>query len=113
MSSRQPFHHVRQTGQSLDAWIPGLFRHRVGECLVLQILVLLQPLLEQDDFQRIRGCGQDLGQQRVWIKRNRRNQRIQLLGRNLGDLRLLERCRRWRLLRRVCQRVAWHKGDDA
>jgi hypothetical protein len=82
----QALYHVRKGRQSLDTRIPRLFRHRIREGLIFQVLVAIQPPLEQNDFQRIRGRGQYLGQQRVWIQGNRRYQRIQLLGRKLGRL---------------------------
>jgi hypothetical protein len=64
----QTLYHFGQSGQSLDARIPRFFRHRIGELFVLQRFILLQPPLEQDDFQRIGGCCQDLSQQRVRIE---------------------------------------------
>jgi hypothetical protein len=60
-------HHIRQSGQCLDAWVPRLLCHRIGQGLVLQRLVLLEPLLQLDDFERIRGSGKSLSQQRVGI----------------------------------------------
>src|SRR5215471_17479227 len=55
------------SGKAANAWIPRLFRGRIGQRLILQVLVFLQPLLELDDFQRICRCCQGLGEQRIWI----------------------------------------------
>src|SRR5437764_585250 len=38
---RQPLYYVRQSGQSLDAWIPSLLCYRIRQSFVLQTLVLL------------------------------------------------------------------------
>jgi hypothetical protein len=80
----QPLYHGGQSGQGLDARIPGLFRHCIGKFLILQIRILFEPSLEKDDFERICRSRKYLSQQRVWIERNRRYERIQLLGRNFG-----------------------------
>jgi hypothetical protein len=103
----QAFDNVRKSRKSLHARIPGLLGHGIGERFVLQILVHVQPSLEQDDFKRVGGSGQHLSQQRVRIKRDRRYQRIQLVGRNL--CRLGSGCRRGRgsLLRGERQSVTW------
>ncbi len=99
----QPLYHFGQSRQSLDARIPRLFRHRIGERFVFQIVIFFQPLLELDDFERISGCSQDLGEQRVWIKGNGRYEGIQLLGWNLGSLAWPLTRRSCRLLRRIRQ----------
>jgi hypothetical protein len=52
---RQTFNDLGQSGQGLHAWIPGLLCGCICQCLVFQILVLFQPLLELDDLQGI-GC---------------------------------------------------------
>jgi hypothetical protein len=45
---RQTLDHVGKRSQPLNARVPGLFRDRIHERLVLQVLVLRQPLLELD-----------------------------------------------------------------
>ena len=45
------------------------------------VRVFREPLLELNDFERIRRCGQGLGQQRVRIECNRRDERIELVRR--------------------------------
>jgi hypothetical protein len=52
-----------------------LFGHRISQRLALQIFVL-HPLLKLDELQGISGSGESLGQERVGIKSDRRNQRI-------------------------------------
>jgi hypothetical protein len=49
----QPFHELWQSSESLDARIPRLFCHRIGQFFVLQSFVLLQPPLEQNYFEGI------------------------------------------------------------
>src|SRR5258706_10651587 len=57
----QALYDIGQRGQSLDAWIPGLFHDGIGECLILQTGILCQPLLELDEVQRICGGRKGLG----------------------------------------------------
>jgi hypothetical protein len=78
--------HVWSRGQSLDAWIPRLLGHSVCQCFVFQIFVPIHPLLKLNDLQWVRGSGQDLGEERIGIKRDRRNQGIQLIRRELRNL---------------------------
>ena len=109
----EPLHDVGQSRQSLHAWIPRLLRDGVGKRFILQSRIFRQPLLQLDDFEGIGGCSQDLRQQRVRVKGNRRHQRIHLVGRNLRVLGLW-RCR---LLRpcagSVRQRVPGGKQNRA
>jgi hypothetical protein len=59
--------------------IESLFLGRIGECGSRQAGIRLQPGVDIQDFLRIRRrCG-DLGQQRIRVERNRRQQLIQLL----------------------------------
>ena len=54
MSSASRLTTSGQRRHRLDARVPGLFRDGVGQRLVLQALVLRQPLLELDDLERDR-----------------------------------------------------------
>jgi hypothetical protein len=56
----KPFDDIRKGSQGLNSGVPVLLLHRVRERLVFQILVLRQPLLELDDFQRVCGGSHDL-----------------------------------------------------
>jgi hypothetical protein len=105
----QQLYHLWQRSKSLNACIPRLLRHGIGKFFVFQILVFVQPLLEQDDFERIRGRGKDLSEQRVGIEGERCYQRIQLLGRDLD--RLSRFCRRRRLMRHIRHCVARYESD--
>jgi hypothetical protein len=49
----QSVDNIRQSGHRLDACVPRLLCDRIGESLVLEILVIYQPLLKLDDFERI------------------------------------------------------------
>jgi hypothetical protein len=69
----QALDQIGHCGQSLDAWIPRLLRHSIGEGFIFQPGILSKPLLELNDLKRIRGGGKGLGQHRVWIERNRCN----------------------------------------
>jgi hypothetical protein len=64
---RQALHHIGHNSHRLNAWVPRLFRHSVGQSLILQGLVLLQKLLKLDEFERIGGSCEGLSQQPVWI----------------------------------------------
>jgi hypothetical protein len=72
----QAFHHVGKHGQGLNTGVPRFLPHGIGQRPVLQTRISGDPLLKLDDFERIGGCRQDLGQQRVGIERDRGNQRI-------------------------------------
>jgi hypothetical protein len=106
----------------------------VRQCLVFQIFVSIQPLLKLNDLQWVSGSGQDLSEERIGIKSDRRNQRIQLISRQLRRLLCVGVGRgrhhlRLRLLRRLRnggvvgrershardgdQAVRWFKGSKA
>jgi hypothetical protein len=80
---REPFDDIRKGSHSLNGGIPVLFLHCVRESLVLQILVLRQPLLELHDFQWVCGGSQDLSKKWIWVEGDRRYKRVQLVIRNL------------------------------
>jgi len=83
-----------------------LLGHGVCQRFALQILIVIHPLLKLYYFERISRSGQGLGEERVGIKSDRRNQRIQLIIRNFWGffgrrrgrhhlrLRLLRQCGR-------------------
>jgi hypothetical protein len=70
----QPLDDVWSRGQGLDASVPWLLGHSVRQCLVFQIFVSIHPLLKLNDLQWVSGRGQDLGEERIGIKSNRRNE---------------------------------------
>ena len=80
----QQLDDIRQGRQSLDAGVPILLLHGVGQRLVFEVLVLGQPLLQLNDLQWIGGGHQHLAEQRIGVERDRRHQRIELVGRNLA-----------------------------
>jgi hypothetical protein len=63
-----------------------LFCHGIRELFILQVLIRLQPSLEKHDFEWICGCRQDLGQQWIWVKRDGRDEGVQLLRRKFDGL---------------------------
>jgi hypothetical protein len=71
--------HIRHRDHGLDAGIPRLLLHGVGQRLILQILVPRQPLLKLDDFERIGGGHQRLAQQWIGIERDGSDQGVQLI----------------------------------
>ncbi len=80
-------HHrddLRKRNQRFDARVPVL----LGQCIVERRTAQrrgagrLQPTRGIDHFERIGRSGQDIGQQRVGIKRDRRQGLIELLGRH-------------------------------
>jgi hypothetical protein len=78
--------HVWKGYHSLYAWVPRLLCHRVRQRFVFQILVPIHPLLKLDDLKWISGSSQRLSQELIWIKSDRRDQRIQFTSRKLGRL---------------------------
>jgi hypothetical protein len=107
----QSLYDIRQDCHGLDAGIPRLLLDSIGKRFVFQPRVFRQPLLKLDQFERIGGRRQGLCQQRVWIKGNRRHERIQLIGWNQRSLTLGRRCVRRLRRRHIPQRVAWHEGE--
>jgi hypothetical protein len=51
----ESLHDIWKPCHGLHARIPGLFSDRVRQGFILQVLVLPQPLLKLDKFQRVRG----------------------------------------------------------
>ena len=72
--------HARRAGQRLDAVVPGLLVDFRFQLIAFEVLVLFDPAGGSHHFQRIGRSRQHVGEQRVRIERDRRNQRIQLLG---------------------------------
>ena len=66
--------------QRLHAGIPSLLLDFFLEAIAVNILALHDPAFSLNDLERIGRCHQNLGQQCVWVERNRRHQRIKLLG---------------------------------
>jgi hypothetical protein len=58
----------------LNARFPRLFGDGIHQRLVLQILISFHPLLKLHDFKWISGRSQRLGEERIRIKSNGRNQ---------------------------------------
>ncbi len=54
--------------QRLNTWIPILFFDRISQRFVFQVLVLLEPLLQLDNFERVSGSYQHLAKEGIWIK---------------------------------------------
>jgi len=92
--SSHALHDIGKRCQRLDTRIPVLLLHRGEKRVAPQILVPLHPLLQLDKVQWIGRSDQDLRQKRIRIKRDRRNERIQFIIRNLGGF---FRRRSWRL----------------
>jgi hypothetical protein len=97
-----PLHYIWKLYQSLNAWVPRLLCHGVRECFALQILVSIHPLLKLDDLQWISGSSQRLCQERIRIKSDRRDQRIQFTARQLRRLLRSRHLLRLSLLRQRC-----------
>ena len=99
----QSLHNVRHSHHGLNAWIPALLLDRIRQCLSLQGLVPVQPLLQLNHLQRVGGGHQRLAQQRIGIKRDGRDQRIQLLVGNFRN-RIVRRGARHGLLAFLTER---------
>jgi len=59
--ARQPLNHIRKRRHRLNARVPRLFGHRVGQRLVFQVFVFVHPLLELDHLQWVGRRCQRLG----------------------------------------------------
>ena len=81
---RQLFHQIGKHRHGLYARIPVLLHRGICQRLVLETFVLRQPLLELNDFERIGGGHQRLAEQRIGIKGDRRDKRVQFLWRECG-----------------------------
>src|SRR5262249_8423700 len=66
--------------QRLHAVVPSLLLDLCLEPIAVKVLVLTGPAFSLHHFERIGRSHQNLGQQGVWIERNRRDERIKLLG---------------------------------
>jgi len=69
----QAFDDVGQPGEPLNGRIPIFLLDGGGEGLALQVGVPGQPLLQLDDFKRVRRGGKRLRQERIRIKGDRRH----------------------------------------
>ena len=74
--------HHRQHGRNLDqrfqAVVPALLGERAGERIALEGLVGLGPAVRLHDLERIGRGDQYLGQQRIRMERDRRDQLVEL-----------------------------------
>jgi hypothetical protein len=74
----EPGQEIRERHERLDAGIPLTIRDGSDGVLTLEVGILPRPARGFDDFQRIRGGDQDLGQQRIRIQRDRRQHLVEL-----------------------------------
>jgi hypothetical protein len=71
---------LRERDHRLDADVPGLLLHRLDGGVALDVRIRLDPARGLNDLQRIGRGHQHLRQQRIRIQRDRRHQRLDLLG---------------------------------
>ena len=87
-------HYVGKRDHGLDAGVPVLLLGGVHQLLAAQIAMVLKPLLELDDFERVGGGSEHLREKRVGIQCDRsyqiiqvlRGQKLRLSGRRRGRL---------------------------
>jgi hypothetical protein len=72
----EPLDDIGQGGESLNTWVPRLLGDGVGKSFVLQRGVLLEPLVELNDFERVRRSGEGLGQERIGIESDGRDEGV-------------------------------------
>ena len=84
MSSPRRLTTSGSAGEPLNGRIPILLLDGGGKRLALQVGVFGHPLLQLDDFERVRRGGKHLRQERIRIEGDRRHQRIELV---IGNLR--------------------------
>ena len=76
-------HHVedlRKVYERNKSRIEALLLRRIGACLSAQIRILTKPVVYIEDLLRIGRRGADLRQQGVWVKSDRSEQLIELIG---------------------------------
>ena len=88
-------------GERLDARVPGLALHRVLERGARDLRIGLGPARRHHDLERVGRRHQHLGQQRIGIERDRRDQLLDLFLLERGRGRRGRRRRRWRRRRRL------------
>ena len=107
----EPLHDIGNRRHRLDGRVPGLLRDGVRERLVLELLVLREPLLELDDLEGVGRRDERLGQQRIGVERDGGHQRVELVGRKFLSRRLGRLGRR--LLRSfLCEEDAFPEGEE-
>ncbi len=100
----------RKLCKRLDAGIPRLRIHGVHESRSSETLIPLKPGVRVSNLVRKGGGSENLGNQRVRVERNGREELLQL---SCGKRRALwRRPGRRRLCRLLCCNFAWHSGDD-
>jgi hypothetical protein len=76
--------HHRNDGRKIhqcnEGWIESLFLRRVGKRDAGRAGIGFQPGIDIQDFLRICGCRGDLGEQRIRVKRDRRQQLVKFFG---------------------------------
>jgi hypothetical protein len=88
---RHHLQNLRKIYQRNKGGIESLLLRGIGERGSCQSLVCCQPVVDIQNFLRIRRCRHDLRQQRIGIERNRREQLIELLRGERGVLSLKHR----------------------
>jgi hypothetical protein len=71
--------HLRKIHQRDERRIEPRRLRRIGERSAGEIGILYQPIINVENFLRVRARGRDLRQQRIRIERHRRQQLIQLV----------------------------------
>ena len=107
--------HGRKRRQSLDAGVPILLIDGLRQRVALQARIVLQEAIGFHDLRWKRRGRQNLGNQRIRVQRNGRNQLLQLVGRLRGVRRRLRRRCGLRILGvLMCRHVRWQgHGNQA
>ena len=79
MSSPRRLTTSGSAGEPLNGRIPIFLLDGGGQGLALQVGVFGHPLLQLDDFERVRRGGKHLRQERIRIEGDRGHQRIELV----------------------------------
>ena len=89
--------HLGKGDQRLHADVPGLGLDRLDRCVALDVRIGLYPARGIDDLERISGGHQHLGEHRIGVQGDWRDERLDLLGFEGGGHRGRgRRLRRWR-----------------
>ena len=89
--------HLGKGDQRLHADVPGLVLDRLDRCVALDVRIGLHPARGVDHLERIGGGHQHLGEHRIRVQGDRRDERLDLFGLEGGGRRRRGGClRRWR-----------------
>jgi hypothetical protein len=92
-------HHLRKIHQRDERGIKSRCLRRIGERRAGKVRILYQPIINVENFLRVRARSRDLRQQRIRIQRHRSQQLVQLVSSGRSD-RVVRADQRHKVLRK-------------